>query len=61
MGQGSAASAIALIEISADWLTGTLHGAGIHTSIVTASLLAVLSAVNRGMAIADLGLRGGEL
>ncbi|PSN12795.1 2-isopropylmalate synthase, partial [filamentous cyanobacterium CCP5] len=50
IGHGSDADAIALIEIAADWLEGTLHGVGIHSSIVTASLLAVLSALNRGMA-----------
>jgi 2-isopropylmalate synthase len=50
IGHGSDADAIALIEIAADWLEGTIHGVGIHSSIVTASLLAVLSAVNRGLA-----------
>ncbi|PSR15974.1 2-isopropylmalate synthase [filamentous cyanobacterium CCP3] len=50
IGHGSDADAIALIEIAADWLEGTIHGVGIHGSIVTASLLAVLSAVNRGLA-----------
>jgi len=49
MGQGSGADAIALVEIAADWLPTTVHGVGIHSSIVTASLLAVLSAVNRGV------------
>jgi len=49
LGQGSGADAIALIEIAADWLPSTVHGVGIHSSIVTASLLAVLSAVNRGL------------
>ncbi|WP_035987405.1 2-isopropylmalate synthase [Leptolyngbya sp. KIOST-1] len=49
IGHGSDADAIALIEIAADWLEGTIHGVGIHSSIVTASLLAVLSAVNRGL------------
>ncbi|MBD1875496.1 2-isopropylmalate synthase [Nodosilinea sp. FACHB-131] len=50
IGHGSDADAIALIEIAADWLEGTIHGVGIHSSIVTASLLAVLSAANRGLA-----------
>jgi 2-isopropylmalate synthase len=45
--QGSWASAIAMIELSVDGCTGTFHGAGIHDNIVTASLLAVISAVNR--------------
>ncbi|MGB3137864.1 MAG: 2-isopropylmalate synthase [Nodosilinea sp.] len=49
IGHGSDADAIALIEIAADWLEGTVYGVGIHSSIVTASLLAVLSALNRGL------------
>lgn len=49
IGHGSSADAIAIIEIAADWLEATVHGVGIHSSIVTASLLAVLSAVNRGL------------
>lgn len=51
IGHGSNANAIALIEIAADWLEGTVHGVGIHSSIVTASLLAVLSAINRSLAL----------
>jgi 2-isopropylmalate synthase len=50
LGHGSDADAIAMVEIAADWLTSTLHGVGIHSNIVTASLLAVLGAVNRGLA-----------
>lgn len=49
LGRGSEAKAIATVEIAADWLEDTLHGVGIHNSIVTASLLAVLSAANRGL------------
>ncbi|HEY9738060.1 MAG TPA: 2-isopropylmalate synthase, partial [Trichocoleus sp.] len=49
LSQGSGADAIAIVEITADWLQGTVHGVGIHSSIVTASLLAVLSATNRGL------------
>lgn len=49
LGHSSTADAIAMVEIAAAWLPGTVHGVGIHSSIVTASLLAILSAVNRGM------------
>ncbi|ASC72075.1 2-isopropylmalate synthase [Halomicronema hongdechloris C2206] len=49
LSQGSEADAIACVEIATDWLTSPVHGVGIHSSIVTASLLAVLSAVNRGL------------
>lgn len=44
---GSWASAIAIVEITSDPVEGSLHGVGIHENIVTASLMAVLSAVNR--------------
>lgn len=47
IGQGSDASAIAYIELSGENIQGTLYGVGIHANTVTASLLAVLSAVNR--------------
>lgn len=49
LGLGSGADAIAIVELAADWLPNTVHGVGIHSSIVTASLLAVLSGINRGM------------
>jgi 2-isopropylmalate synthase len=48
IGSGSDARAVAFVEIT----TGarvTLFGVGMHENIVTASLLAVLSAVNRAM------------
>ncbi|MBW4485947.1 MAG: 2-isopropylmalate synthase [Tildeniella torsiva UHER 1998/13D] len=61
IGHGSDADAIALIEIAADWLEGTIHGVGIHSSIVTASLLAVLSAANRGLATLTPTQRQGVL
>lgn len=47
--QGSDAKAVAFIEIAADFMPTPIYGVGIHTNIVTASLLAVLSAVNRGL------------
>lgn len=51
--QGSDALAITFIEIAGDFLQGTLHGVGIHTNIVTASLLAILSAVDRALQHVD--------
>lgn len=50
LGYGSDTDAIAIVEIGANCLDQTLHGVGIHTSIVKASLLAVVGAVNRGLA-----------
>lgn len=48
MGRGSDARSVAFVEIGTPTRV-TLWGAGIHENIVTASLLAVLSAVNRGL------------
>lgn len=36
-----------LIDAFLDALSGTIHGVGIHANIITASLRAILSAVNR--------------
>jgi 2-isopropylmalate synthase len=47
-GQGSAAKAVSYIEITTR-SRRTLFGAGMHPNIITASLLAVLSAVNRAV------------
>ncbi len=47
--QGSDAAAIAIVELRAETLSGTLHGVGIHANLVTASLMAILSAVNRAI------------
>jgi 2-isopropylmalate synthase len=50
--QGSNASAIAIVEMGSDAMnTDTLYGVGIHANIVTASLLAILSAVNRAIKV----------
>ncbi|GAB4386504.1 MAG: 2-isopropylmalate synthase [Elainellaceae cyanobacterium] len=49
LSQGSDATAVAYVEIAGDWIQGTLYGVGIHANIVTASLLAVLSAANRAI------------
>jgi 2-isopropylmalate synthase len=48
MGSGSGARAVAFVEITTP-ARATLFGVGIHDNIVTASLLAVLSAVNRAL------------
>lgn len=44
---GSNADAVAYIEMKSDFIDGTFHGVGIDSNIVTASLLAIVSAVNR--------------
>src|ERR1700678_586608 len=48
-GQGSGATAVSYIEITTR-SRRTLFGAGMHSNIITASLLAVISAVNRAIA-----------
>jgi len=48
LGQGSNAQAVAYVEMAADFMPTPIYGVGIHTNIVTASLLAVLSSINRG-------------
>lgn len=53
LGQGSHASAVAYIEIAGEMLAKPLYGVGIHANIVTASLLAVLSAVNRAVSSSE--------
>jgi 2-isopropylmalate synthase len=48
IGSGSDAKAVAFVEITTS-ARATLFGVGLHENIVTASLLAVLSAVNRAL------------
>lgn len=47
--QGNDAVAIAIIELQLESLAESLYGIGIHRNIVTASLVAILSAVNRSV------------
>jgi 2-isopropylmalate synthase len=55
-GKGSGAQAVSYIEITTR-SRRTLFGAGMHPNIVTASLLAVVSAVNRAIARGALSAR----
>jgi 2-isopropylmalate synthase len=55
-GQGSAAKAVSYIEITTH-SRRTLFGAGMHPNIITASLLALLSAVNRAIVHGALPVR----
>lgn len=47
--RGSRAKAVAFVEMAADFIPTPIYGVGIHTNIVTASMLAILSALNRGL------------
>ena len=58
-GQGSAAKAVSYIEITTR-SRRTLFGAGMHPNIITASLLAILSAVNRAVALDALPARSDQ-
>ncbi|HTE40367.1 MAG TPA: 2-isopropylmalate synthase, partial [Steroidobacteraceae bacterium] len=53
IGSGSDAKAVAFVEITTTSRV-TLFGCGVHANIVTASLLAVLSAVNRAFLLGAL-------
>src|ERR1700677_245982 len=55
-GQGSAAKAVSYIEITTR-SRRTLFGAGMHPNIITASLLAIFSAVNRAVALQAMPAR----
>jgi 2-isopropylmalate synthase len=47
IGQGSDARAVAFVEVGGGGMQGSCFGVALHVNIVTASLMAVLSAVNR--------------
>ncbi|MCS6766876.1 MAG: 2-isopropylmalate synthase [Candidatus Protistobacter heckmanni] len=49
-GQGADATAVAFAEIAGAGLTGNLFGVGMHPNLVTASIMAVISGVNRAHA-----------
>jgi 2-isopropylmalate synthase len=55
-GEGSGAKAVSYIEITTR-SRKTLFGAGMHSNIITASLLAILSAVNRAISQSALPVR----
>ena len=55
LGKGADAQAMAIVEVARIGTVGTRFGVGIHPNIVTASVLAVLSATARlGMTAEDL-------
>ena len=56
MGVGADSKAAAMVELAVDG-AGPRFGVGVHENIVTASLLAVLSAVNRGLQALDAQAR----
>jgi 2-isopropylmalate synthase len=59
-GEGSGAQAVSYIEITTR-TRRTLFGAGMHPNIVTASLLALVSAVNRAVGVGALAPRAASM
>lgn len=57
IGHGADAAAIAFVECVIDGVPGTTFGAGMHRNIITASLLAVISGLNRAAGKLDAGAR----
>ncbi len=53
MGTGADAKSVAYIEASLNDIEGSFYGVGIHDNILTASILAIFSGLNRAMASAD--------
>lgn len=58
---GSNADAVAYVEISSDFMSGSLYGVGINSNIVTASILAIISGVNRVWESVDAKVRVEQL
>jgi 2-isopropylmalate synthase len=50
---GSNADAVAYVEMSSEFISGSLYGVGINSNIVTASILAIISGVNRALKSVD--------
>jgi len=50
IGRGSDARAVAFVEVGGGAMQGSCFGVGLHSNIVTASLMAVVSALNRALA-----------
>ena len=57
MGRGADAKAAAFVEVSMEGVQGMTFGVGLHESIVTATILAVISGVNRLLAKAPKEVR----
>jgi 2-isopropylmalate synthase len=57
LGRGADASALAIVEVARAGVAGTRFGVGINPNIVTASILAVLSAAAR-LGVTEAGLLG---
>jgi 2-isopropylmalate synthase len=58
LGSGAAARAAAYIELSSSEVTGGRFGVAIHANIVTASILALFSGLNRILSAMDARTRG---
>ncbi|WP_414648534.1 2-isopropylmalate synthase [Chitinimonas sp.] len=50
LGHGADARAVAFVEVAMEGVEGSIFGVGLHSNIVTASILALISASNRALA-----------
>lgn len=57
LGQGADAKAVAFVELCREGSAGAIYGVGIDDNIVTASVLAMISAINRCLRKADTEVR----
>jgi 2-isopropylmalate synthase len=58
---GSNSDAVAYVEIASNFVTETLHGVGIDSNIVTASLIAITNAVNRAIKQDSTGITSKQI
>jgi 2-isopropylmalate synthase len=58
---GSNSDAVAYVEIASNFVTKTLHGVGIDSNIVTASLMAIINAVNRAIEHDMAGIKSNQI
>ncbi|HJV50254.1 MAG TPA: alpha-isopropylmalate synthase regulatory domain-containing protein, partial [Noviherbaspirillum sp.] len=59
VGHGADATAVAYVEVVADGVPGSTFGVGMHQNIVTASVLAVISGINRAYGKLEQGDKAG--
>ncbi|PHV09833.1 2-isopropylmalate synthase [Chitinimonas sp. BJB300] len=56
LGHGADARAVAFVEVAMDGVDGSVFGVGLHSNIITASILALISAINRATARTQAGV-----
>ncbi|MGQ5523958.1 2-isopropylmalate synthase [Chitinimonas sp. PSY-7] len=56
LGHGADARAVAFVEVAMEGVDGSVFGVGLHSNIITASILALISATNRATARTPAGM-----